>query len=176
MKRAIIYKITNTVNGKIYVGKTVKTLPERKGLHKFLHLHKEHKDGDSPLYRAMRKYGWNNFKWEIIDQCLFDESARELEKYYIKKFNCMVPGGYNCTAGGDGICGHKMSDETKRKISQAKIGKKYGPQSVGHIEKRRISHINGHHHRVVSEETKIKMRAARKRWLENNIPFDGKDG
>jgi group I intron endonuclease len=162
MKAAIVYKITNTINNKIYIGKTVKTLPERKGLHKFLYLHKEHEGGHYPLYRAMRKYGWNNFKWEIIDKCLFNESAIELEKYYIKKFNCMVPRGYNCTAGGDGLCGHHHSEETKKKISISNTGKKLGKQSAEHREKRRISYINGHHHLKASEETKLKMRLAHK--------------
>lgn len=118
----IIYKATNLINGKIYIGKTGRTLKKRI---------KEHLYEASSnrccylLHKAIRKYGSENFKWEIIDRCLFEESLNELEKYYIKKFNSLKPNGYNIYEGGEGITlGTKMSTETRQKMSASRMGEK----------------------------------------------------
>ena len=91
-----IYKITNDINDKIYVGQTSGTLEER---------FKQHKkkinsdDGKTfPLYNAMRKYGVEHFSIEMIEQT---DNLQEREQYWIKFFDS-YNNGYNATLGGDG--------------------------------------------------------------------------
>ena len=93
---AYIYQITNTINGKIYIGKTEATIEER---------FKEHcKDAFSrnkekrPLYAAMRKYGIHNFKVELIEET---DRPNEREIYWIEQKRSFK-NGYNATLGGDG--------------------------------------------------------------------------
>lgn len=87
----IIYKITNKVNQKIYIGKTTKSAEERFQKHIY-----NSKGGKTHLYRAMRKYGVENFIIEEIEQC--DSNIDDRECYWISKLNPH----YNMTKGGDG--------------------------------------------------------------------------
>lgn len=94
---AYIYKITNNINGKMYIGKTEKINPKGRW--------KEHlRDARNPnrnhraLYRAINKYGSDNFSFEIIEETL---SPEEREIYYIAHYNT-YHNGYNETLGGDG--------------------------------------------------------------------------
>ena len=84
-----IYKITNTKNNKIYIGQTNRTVPIRWKQHKF-----RYKDGTSPLYEDMKKYGIESFIVETLQEC-DPEDRFDLETSYILHYNCMVPNGYN---------------------------------------------------------------------------------
>ena len=93
---AYIYQITNQVNGKIYIGKTERTIQER---------WKEHcrdyiKDRcyNRPLYRAMRKYGLSNFTIELLEET---DNPEEREIFWIEQKSSFKY-GYNATMGGDG--------------------------------------------------------------------------
>ena len=95
---SFIYKITNQINNKVYIGKTNLTIQER---------FKEHcRDSERknmenrPLYRAMNKYGKENFSVEQIEECS-SEIASEREKYWIEYYNSYKY-GYNATYGGEG--------------------------------------------------------------------------
>jgi group I intron endonuclease len=109
-----IYKITNILNNKIYVGQTKNDLEKR---------WKSHLKTNSNcryLNSAFKKNGVNNFKFELI--CIsFDENLNEIEKYYIKKLNCLVPNGYNLKEGGNSS---NHNEETKKKISESLKGRK----------------------------------------------------
>ncbi len=92
----IIYKITNTINEKVYIGLTTTSLKTRWQSHKG-----SVKSNPRPLYRAMRKYGIENFTIEVIDETDSMEKLAELERSYIKKYNSRDPQfGYNLAAGG----------------------------------------------------------------------------
>lgn len=91
-----IYKITNNINGKCYIGKTERTINIRWSEHIRLSRLKL----DLPLYRAFSKYGIDNFSIEEIEQCDSDK-IDEREIYWIDYFNSYRK-GYNCTAGGEG--------------------------------------------------------------------------
>ena len=91
-----IYKITNTINDKIYVGKTHNSLEKRWQEH----LRDSVRFFNRPLYSAMRKYGTHCFKIELIEECARDDSEQR-EKYWIKYYNSFGD-GYNATLGGDG--------------------------------------------------------------------------
>ena len=78
----IIYKATNKINGKVYIGQTEKTLEHRKEVH-----HRDSERMDTYFYRAIRKYGWENFEWEVIDDSATTrEELNALEQYYIAKY------------------------------------------------------------------------------------------
>ena len=94
---AYIYKITNMVNGKSYIGKTERSIQERFREHKKLRNNRKHEK--RPLYTAMNKYGVKNFKLELLEKTDIPE---EREEYYIKYFNSYGSTGYNATIGGDG--------------------------------------------------------------------------
>jgi len=95
----IIYLITNTVNKKVYVGKTIKTLGRRWTLHKYLA-----KCGKAGyLYNALRKYGTEAFTVEIIATASTLEELNLLEKQLIQKYNSKNGEiGYNIREGGEG--------------------------------------------------------------------------
>lgn len=103
MWEGYIYVITNLVNGKQYVGQTIRTIKQRYSDH--IRKCKYNKDNQY-LYTAMNKYGIENFGIEEIDfiscktkQKLLDE-LNQKEIYYISKLNTRKPNGYNMTDGG----------------------------------------------------------------------------
>jgi len=108
----IIYRATNVVNNKSYIGLTLKSLASRKAKH-LNSLQRE----DSKFYRAIKKYGRDSFKWEIIHQNITDyELLKRLEKNYI----AILRPEYNSTNGGDGSFGYKHSDKAKQRMSEVK--------------------------------------------------------
>lgn len=109
----LIYAIENTISGKKYVGQTITSLNHRfrRG-----HLSKARTGRiSSPLHATIRKYGENNFKAFILEECSSREELNEREKYWIKELKTLVPVGYNLLEGGDARS-HKQ--ETKDKIQQ----------------------------------------------------------
>lgn len=121
----LIYKITNKINQKIYIGETTVGLKERWS--NYVRAYKWIKPGDSgqrPIVRAMQKYGIENFTIEIIhDDIQTQKELDDLEVYYIKQYKSQDPEiGYNIENGGNG--NGKHSEATKQKISKAQIGEK----------------------------------------------------
>ena len=112
----VVYLITNTVNGKGYVGQTIRTLKER---------FKGHCHADSVLGRAIRHYGKKNFKLEILKTCATKEELNEWECRYIVELGTKVPNGYNIADGGGGTVGCKHTPETCAKISALLSGKNH---------------------------------------------------
>lgn len=145
----IIYKLQNKINGKIYIGKTIKEVEQRIA---------EHLSTKSIIGNALRKYGLQSFDIFIMDLADDNEILNEKERYWIKTLNCKVPNGYNLTDGGDGLT--NPLQETKDKISEKLRGKKL---SFDHIEKLkgRVPWNKGKIN-VYSESTLEKIRLARK--------------
>lgn len=111
-----IYKITNNITGKSYIGETLKSNPELRWNE---HKRKIEKGIGCPaLQDAIKKYGVDNFSFKVLIIC-FDEDRYEYEKEYIKKYNSIAPNGYNLTSGGEGggFYGKKHSDETILRIT-----------------------------------------------------------
>jgi group I intron endonuclease len=133
----IIYKATNLIDGKIYIGKYYQN-----NLYRRMQSHiNSSKRPKYYLHRAMSFHGTDNFTWEIIDYASNQEDLKALEIKYIKQFNSFGVGGYNMTKGGDGIHGFKHSEETKKKLSIINTGKKVPnrkkprPFSPTHLQK-----------------------------------------
>ena len=93
---AYIYQITNNINGKIYIGKTERTIKERWSEHCQDYLRQRCEA--RPLYRAMRKYGISNFSIEMIEET---DNPEEREIFWIEQKGSFK-NGYNATMGGDG--------------------------------------------------------------------------
>lgn len=93
---AYIYQITNQINGKIYIGKTERTIQERwrERCEDYL----RERCYDRPLYRAMRKYGLSNFTIELLEET---DNPEEREIFWIEQKGSFKH-GYNATMGGDG--------------------------------------------------------------------------
>lgn len=112
-----IYKITNIINNKCYIGITTKENPfDRWVGHK-----RSIKNGSGcpALMNAFNKYGENSFKFEVLIIC-FDNDLCRFEKEYIIKFNSQVPNGYNIHCGGEfggNFIGKLHTKDTKNKIS-----------------------------------------------------------
>ena len=114
-----IYCITNQVNGKKYIGQTATTIEHRWGQHKA-----DSKTSDYVLYKAMRKYGIENFNIELIEKIevdSFDEfkdTLNILEIKYIEEYNTMVHNnkGYNMTIGGN-----NSSERSKKPVDMYDI-------------------------------------------------------
>lgn len=139
----VIYKITNKLNGKIYIGQTVRTLEKRWQYHNT-------QKTNTCFSRAIQKYGKDAFEVKTLTRCKTIEEMNHREEYYIKLFNTLSPNGYNLLKGGNNkMCheetkkkmsevhkgqknhwfGKKHSLETIRKISRSKKGVKTGPPS-----------------------------------------------
>jgi group I intron endonuclease len=104
-----IYKITNKNTGKMYIGQTIQDLEERwRG-------HRSSKSNCRYLKLAIKKYGIYNFEFKLICVC-FDNDMDKFENDYIKKYNTLVPNGYNLREGGNG---GRHNEETKQKISES---------------------------------------------------------
>lgn len=93
-----IYKITNLTNGHYYVGQAI-DIKARWREHRFSANHPEHKDHNSPIHRALAKYGNQNFSYEILEECSRNE-LDEKEVYWIKVLSARENGNYNILYGG----------------------------------------------------------------------------
>lgn len=94
----LVYKITNTVNDKLYVGLTTLTLEERWSLHRCeAHPTRKRRQirNPNPLYQAMSEYGIDTFAIELMEACPDEATMQEREKYWIRILATLYPQGYN---------------------------------------------------------------------------------
>lgn len=127
-----IYKITNIVTGKCYIGETIQQDYEARWRKHRNCL--KYKEGCPLLKASMKKHGLDNFTFEIILIC-FDDDLLKYEREYIKKYNSQVPNGYNILPGGqlgDGMLGYKHTPETIEKIKES--GKRFREANPKHFE------------------------------------------
>lgn len=130
---ALVYIARNRINDKCYIGKTSSTLKKRiKG-----HLDKTRSGSKTYFHNAVRKWGLDNFQWEVLEECS-DALVDSIEKAWIGLYRAMGKVLYNLTDGGEGTIGHKWPEE--RKLAQS-INRK------------------GH---VVTTEARVKIGAANK--------------
>lgn len=137
----IIYKITNKINGKIYIGQTTGSLRKR------WNSHCSNKSRCSIVSLAIQKYGKENFEIKQISFCDSLEQMNHREPYYIRLLNTLAPNGYNIKEGGGGggkggkgTKGHKMSEETKEKLRQANLGKRHTPEEIKKQSEAQLGH------------------------------------
>jgi len=117
-----IYKVTNIVNNKVYIGFDSRW-PQRQKDHKKVSFNSNSKDYNLYFHRAIRKYGKENFIWEIIYQSKDGyHTLNIMEPYFIKEYDSFSKNGYNLSNGGRGTLGFKHSDETKENWSKTRKG------------------------------------------------------
>lgn len=157
----VIYKITNKINNKIYIGCAVN----------YDFRIKQHKTGKfkgaTILFKAIQKYGVDNFEFEIIKYCSSKEEMYLDEVFFIKELNSLNPYGYNLHFGGKGGKIQLTPEQQLKRIEHAKslavknIGNKY---SLGkkHSDETKLKLSNIHKNKIVSDETKKKMSIASK--------------
>jgi len=190
----IVYKVTNAINGKVYIGQTIQSFSSR------IKDHRNCQDrlGHLALYRAFRKYGFENFVFEVICHAQNKEALDAMEKMYIQRFRAMNPRfGYNMTYGGEGgkhppeirikisssLKGRIHSEQSRRKLSQALKGKYTGEQSSWwgrkHTEEEKkkigsaqVGELNHNFGKKASAETRAKMsesRSGEKHWNHKKV-------
>ncbi len=130
-KIGYIYKLT-APNGKIYIGQTIR-LKNRKSSYK----NKRFKDS-LKLWNSCKKYNWNPIDtFEIIEECISGEEKyflNQREIYWIKFYDSFK-NGLNCTCGGKGNLGRIPSAETRKKMSEARIGKPLAKETIEKLKK-----------------------------------------
>lgn len=129
-----IYSVINLINGKVYVGQTKDFANRKAG-----HLYAARKGAQQPLYRAIRKYGRENFSFVIVEEC-DDDQVDDRERHWVSHFDSFNScKGYNLTSGGESkkefskesrekirqkaLVRSPASEETRRKIGDATRGK-----------------------------------------------------
>lgn len=113
-----IYCFTNIINNKKYIGSTIKKPNIRYNQHIYNAFHENTHQYNYPLYQAIRKYGLDNFEFEVLLSKDCDEATiRKIEAEYIKKYNTLSPNGYNQTLDTD----HPINNvEAYEKMKQTK--------------------------------------------------------
>lgn len=143
----IIYKLTNNVNGKIYIGQTTQKLSARL----YQHFNLNDKDYCRHFKRAIKKYGREGFKVEVVEKLTTIEELNSREEYWISFYNSTNRQlGYNIKLGG---CNRRHCNETKYLIGKANTRRVWKESS-----KRKIGDAN--RGRKVSEATRQKISKA----------------
>ena len=156
MKKIGIYKITNLINGKVYIGQST-NIEKRWNDYKNLRC-----KGQIKLYASLNHYGFESHTFEIIEECNL-EMLNERERHYQDFYDVLNRDkGLNCRLTETTDKSGKMSDEAKRKMSEASkgnknmLGKKHSPEfckKLGEMKKGNKNFLGKKH----SEETKKKM-------------------
>lgn len=137
-----VYKLTSP-SQKVYIGITCQAIKKRWANGKGY-------KSCPAIYKAINKYGWENFKKEILLENTTENEAKSLETMLIKIHKSdNKKYGYNLTEGGDGTTGRIVTEETRKKISEKQKGKK-----ISEEQKERLRQINLGKRQ--SEETKRK--------------------
>lgn len=191
-----IYKIINSVNEKIYIGQTKKSIQKRWVAHK--QAIKRGK-GCPLLARGFNAHGEDKFFIEMVEECV-DELLNEREKYYIAHYNSLVPNGYNADAGGKSggtFKGHTHTPETIAKWKETMKDKLESKEYRENISRglkeyyaipenrekhsarmKEVANNSVHSHKfknkkttkkVISEETKQKIRDSVNKYYETKI-------
>lgn len=166
-KIGLVYKYT-CPEGKCYIGQTYNE-KSRKSQHK-----NETIKDKTKFAQALQKFGYENFKYEIIikfkptpDITKLKRVLNKLERRYIKIYNSDID-GYNITKGGEGVLGLTHSDEIKLYISKCSKEKMMSEEA-----RKKISEANTG--RIFTEESKAKMSKSRDPFKKKILKFDRED-
>ena len=181
-KYITIYKITNTRNGKSYVGQTT-------NMRRRIREHERGKNPNAAVHQAIIKYGAGAFRHEVICLCANKEASDAIEMCLIKLWDTQKR-GYNLTPGGRGTgvgegnhrwgatnsdkqrkaaaesnhrrAGFTTPEETKKKISEASKGRAFTEEHRKHLSEAQTGEKNHRYGTKASEETRAKLSSIRK--------------
>jgi len=163
----VIYRAYCKITGKSYIGMT-DDFKRRKSTHLFYFDKQEEKH--PKFYRALRKYGPENFEWSILDCSGTLETLKLCEMFYISQYNTFH-NGYNCTPGGDGFGGgkdHPMFDKHHSLETRIKIRRSLEGRVLTKATKRKMA--IGQIGKIKSKETRKLMAIGK---LGKNNPMFG---
>lgn len=155
----IIYKITNILNNKAYIGQTMRNLKTRRAEHLRTALNSPWIKHPTPLHKDIKEFGSASFEWEILEVCTSCDHMNERERFYIKLLNTMTPNGYNQTIGG--AVDESMSEGVRNKIADAMIKQHQNPEYRARVYPKLKGKIPPNKGIPMSEEQKAKVGAAR---------------
>lgn len=148
----VIYKITNKINGKVYIGQTTQGFKKRYGYNLKRSTTNKH------LKSAILKYGIDNFIISEIFDIAFSQCELDIkESIWIIYYNC-IDNGYNNKSGGNGGCHY--SEEAKKRISISKKGKYTGKNNPNYGNHKLAGKNNPNYGKRLSKEQKEKISAA----------------
>lgn len=117
----LVYRVTNTVNGKVYIGKTEGSTVSRRWKE---HRHAARRGSPYYFYNAIRKYGVGAFTVEVLHTAKTQDELRKMETFFIVLHQSYKPeNGYNMTMGGDGGVPNAATPEKKSGINHHQYGK-----------------------------------------------------
>ena len=163
MNKYVIYKATNKINNKSYIGFD-SNWPKRQQDHKRM----AEKGSSAAFHGAIRKWKWDNFEWSIIfSSDEKDYTKNVMEEHFIRTHKTHVNDntGYNMTYGGDGLL--NPDEETRWKIGTANRGKKRG--SPSEETKRKIGLANSKKKRTEKEKQHLRQLNLGKKHSEETI-------
>ena len=191
MKLGIIYKVTNKINGKCYIGQTMQAFAQRKGEHLRTAFSEKNIRYNCHFYRAIRKYGKEAFEWKILAKGLPIECLNDAESEMVKQYDSFSNGYNSHSGGGNGRLvsketarkisiankgnrvnlGRRASEETKKKLSLAGLGRKMSEEFKKKLSDRTKGEKNPMYGKHPSEETRARLS---KRSAGKNNPNFGK--
>lgn len=145
-----IYSITNVINDKLYIGQS-------KHCYQRFKQHKSSLNKCGAIYLAIKKYGIENFEFNILEECDISE-LDNLEELYISMLDTIAPNGYNLNSGGN--ANKVMSEETRKKMSERQLGEKnhmYGKSMSDETKEKLSKALKG---RIITDEWKEKITIA----------------
>lgn len=133
-RSAFVYRLTNTVTGKCYIGICASKVQRRWRRHCNSAAANKPRNRNCPaLHGAIRKYGEAVFNIETLYQAVNWKEACKVERGLIAQYGTMAPNGYNLTSGGEGLLGLPMSEANKRLNSLRSKGKPMSPETRAKI-------------------------------------------
>jgi group I intron endonuclease len=151
----IIYKSTNKITGKVYIGQTIQTLDKRiKG-----HIKESKMDKTRPFLISINKYGADNFTFETIDSANNLDELNDKEIHWINFYNSVSPNGYNVTGGGQGkkmISTNELSKRISKGLQNSEKWQKI-KNSEEYLKKRKEKFINSAKGKKFSTKHKEKI-------------------
>ena len=156
-----VYLTTNLVNGKQYIGDHTINVNKRK----------YYSGSGDILLSAIKKYGENNFFKEILEWFPTRKEAYEAQEPYIKKFNTLIPFGYNVSPnGGYGVNNSLLTEETKNKIRKANSGENNGMFHKTHTDEAKEIIRNS---KIGTKASELTIQKYKEKRQGNNNPMYG---
>lgn len=172
----IIYRLTNTVNGKVYIGKTEGTLSSRINGH----LRAVKEGSRTVLHQAIRKHGLQSFKQEVICSARTAEHLSELERHFIAEHDCCILDGrnkgYNMTRGGEGFTSEDATLLSRKQLAEGTHPWQgvQGSEMAKRREQRKLQ--EGRHHLAGPGAFDLHSRIQKKRVAAGTHNFQGPTG
>lgn len=160
-----IYKITNTINGKFYIGSAINLQVRRQDHYSTL---RRNTHANPHLQRAFNKYGEDAFTFEIIEFILIPEMLTAREQYWFKKMKPFGRKGYNIAPVAGSCLGKKHTPETREKLRQFHLGRGHTPETREKLRQANLGkkltpeQLENRKGRVIKDETRAKLRG--RKW------------